>query len=246
MKIAIILISFFVFTPAVLQVGKDFPFKKKNRVLIFSLTKGFRHASIADGITAIQKLGNENNFEVDTTKDAGNFTLINLKQYGAVVFLNTTGDVLNDEQQEAFQQYIQSGGGFVGVHSAADTEYDWPWYGRLAGAWFKSHPAVQSAILNVIDTNHPATRHLSKNWQRTDEWYNFKWVSDSLNTLITIDENSYTGNKMGVTHPMSWFHNFDGGRAFYTALGHTKESYTTDPLYLQHLLGGIEYAMGTK
>ena len=216
--------------------------KKTPRILVFVKTKGYHHASIAAGTVAVQKLGEENNFMVDTTTDASSFTKKQLKKYAAVVFLNTTGDVLNAEQQEAFQKYIHSGKGFVGVHAATDTEYDWPWYNELVGAYFKSHPKQQEAVLNVVDASNPATAHLPAKWKRFDEWYNFKSIQNGLHVLITIDEKSYTGGENGDVHPMAWYHEFDGGRAFYTALGHTDESYK-DPLYLKHLLAGIQYAM---
>lgn len=218
----------------------------KPKVLIFCKTAGFHHNSIAVGVPAIIKLGAENNFDVDTTTNASKFTQQNLKQYAAVIFLSTTGDVLNDAQQDAFKKYIESGGGFVGVHSATDTEYDWPWYGELVGAYFKNHPSKQQvATLHVVDRNFIATKDLPAEWKRLDEWYNFKVVPNDKNVhvLITIDEKSYEGGNDGDYHPMAWYHDFDGGRAFYTALGHTDESYS-DPLYLKHLLGGIKYAMG--
>ncbi|RYE17109.1 MAG: ThuA domain-containing protein, partial [Sphingobacteriales bacterium] len=193
-----------------------------------------------------QQLGAENKFVVDTTTDAAKFNAANLAQYAAVVFLSTTGDVLNDDQQTAFENYIKGGGGFVGVHAATDTEYDWPWYGNLVGAYFKSHPAQQQeAVLNIVDANHPATKGLPAQWKRKDEWYNYKWIAPGLHVLIKIDETSYNGGENGADHPMAWYHNVDKGRAFYTALGHTDESYS-EPIYLQHLLGGIQYAMGTK
>lgn len=217
---------------------------KQPKILVFSKTAGFHHNSIAAGIPAIIKLGRENNFSVDTTTDASKFTDANLKQYAAVVFLSTTGDVLNDDQQKAFERYIESGKGFVGVHAATDTEYDWPWYNKLVGAYFKIHPKQQDAVLNVVDTSFIATKGLPRVWKRFDEWYNFKdthW--DDVHVLITIDETSYTGGENGSFHPMSWYHSYDGGRAFYTELGHTDESYA-DPLYLGHLLGGIKYAIG--
>ena len=222
------------------------PFSKllaKPKVLIFCKTAGFHHNSIAVGVPAIIKLGQENNFDVDTTTNSAKFTIANLKQYAAVIFLSTTGDVLNDEQQKAFQQYIHSGGGFVGVHAATDTEYDWPWYGDLVGAYFKSHPKQQEAVLHVVDHDFIATKYLPAEWKRFDEWYNYKYISKGLHVLITIDEKSYTGGENGDNHPMAWYHEYDGGRAFYTELGHTDESYS-DPLYLNHLLGGIKYAMG--
>lgn len=215
----------------------------KQKVLIFSKTAGFHHTSIPVGIAAIMKLGQENNFDVDTTTDSKKFTYENLKQYAAVIFLSTTGDVLNDAQQAEFEKYIHAGGGFVGVHAATDTEYDWKWYGNLVGAYFKSHPAQQYAILHVVDHDFIATKHLPSEWKRFDEWYNFKWIAPGLHVLITIDEKSYNGGANGDNHPMSWYHDYDGGRAFYTELGHTDESYA-DPLYLKHLLGGIAYAMG--
>jgi type 1 glutamine amidotransferase len=220
-----------------------FSITAKQKVLIFSKTAGFHHNSIAVGIPAIIKLGQQNNFDADTTTDAAKFTFDNLKQYAAVIFLSTTGDVLNDKQQAEFEKYIHNGGGFVGVHSATDTEYDWPWYGNLVGAYFKVHPAQQFAVLHVVDRNFIATKHLPAEWRRFDEWYNFKWIAPNLHVLITIDEKSYKGGLNGDNHPMSWYHDYDGGRAFYTELGHTDESYA-DPLYLKHLLGGIEYAMG--
>jgi len=215
-------------------------------VLVFSKTAGFRHtAAIAAGKKYIMELGSKNNFLADTTENADVFTTTNLKKYAAVVFLCTTGNVLNEEQQKAFEEYIKAGGGFVGLHSAADTEYDWPWYGELNGAYFKSHPKQQEAVFNVVDQNNIATAHLPKVWKRFDELYNFKWIGSDLHILITIDETSYTGGANGENHPMSWYHDFDGGRAFYTALGHDNKSFE-DPLYLQHILGGIKYAMGEK
>ena len=222
--------------------------QEKKRLLVFSKTAGFYHKSIPVGKAAIQKLGAENGFEVDTTSNSDKFTKENLQQYAAVVFLNTTGDVLNNEQQQAFEQYINNGKGFVGVHAATDTEYEWPWYGNLVGAYFSDHPEQQEAILKVLDNTTIATKHLPAEWKRKDEWYNFKWMTkDSLNVLISIDESTYDAGKgkMGKNHPMAWYRDFNGGRSFYTELGHTDESYA-DPLYLQHLLGGIQYAMGLE
>lgn len=217
----------------------------KDKVLIFCKTAGFHHNSIAVGVPAIIKMGQENNFDVDTTTDAAKFTTANLKQYKAVIFLSTTGDVLNNTQQAAFEQYIKGGGGFVGVHSATDTEYDWPWYGKLVGAYFNGHPKQQEATLNVVDRNNPATAHLDEKWTRKDEWYNFKQIQPDLHVLIKIDESTYQGGTNGDNHPMTWYHDFDGGRAFYTEMGHTKESYT-DPVYLKHILGGLKYALKLK
>lgn len=216
-------------------------------VLVFSRTEGYYHESIPDGIAAIQKLGSENGFQVDTTKDASKFTNENLRRYKAIVFLSTTQDVLDREQEKAMENYIKSGGGFVGVHAAADTEYKWEWYNKLVGAYFKSHPNnpnVRNAVITVLDKNHPSTKDLPLKWERSDEWYNYKDINPDLKVLAKLDESSYEGGENGDNHPIIWYHEYDGGRAFYTGGGHTKESFQ-DPVFLKHLLGGIEYAMGT-
>ncbi|HEY0433886.1 MAG TPA: ThuA domain-containing protein [Chitinophagaceae bacterium] len=215
----------------------------KPRILVFSKTTGYRHSSIGVGKEAIRRLGLKGNFEVDTTEDASYFNDDNLKKYAAVVFLNTTGDVLDNDQEIAMERFIQAGGGFVGVHSATDTEYDWMWYGDLVGAQFASHPKIQQAKIIVADSGNTATKMLPATWTRTDEWYNFKRLNPTVHVLLKIDESSYTGGTLGNEHPMAWFHDYDGGRAFYTELGHLEDSYK-DSLYLGHLLGGIEYAIG--
>jgi cytochrome c len=215
--------------------------KEKDRVLVFSKTAGYRHESIEDGKRAFIQLGKNNDIEVDTTEDAAAFTEENLKRYKAVVFLSTTLDVLNDIQQSHFKRYIEAGGGFVGIHAAADTEYSWPWYGKLVGAYFKSHPHIQEAKLNQLQKFGSA--NLPETWVRTDEWYNFKNISKDISVIYTIDEKSYKGGENGENHPVAWFHEFAGGRSFYTALGHTKESYQ-DSLFLDHVLQGIRYAIG--
>ncbi len=223
-------------------------FAKQNpRILIFCKTAGYHHSSIAVGIVAIQKLGAQNKFDVDTSTDANKINSENLKEYKAVIFLSTTGDILNDEQQEVFKKYIEAGGGFMGIHAATDCEYDWPWYGNLVGAYFGGHPAQQVATLNIVDSKNPSTKHLPNPWQRKDEWYSFKWMAEGLHELITIDEKSYDLGKITPMghHPMAWYHEYDGGRSFYTELGHTEESFA-DPLYLQHILGGVKYAMGMR
>lgn len=214
------------------------------KLLVFSKTAGFVHSSIPAGIAAIQKLGQEHNFSVDTTSQAEYFEEDNLKQYSAVVFLNTTGNILDPKQEAAFERFIQAGGGFVGVHAATDTEYSWGWYGKLVGAYFKSHPRTQKANFLIEDKNFGATNFFQEtSWTRTDELYNFKKMNPDVKVLVAIDESSYEGGENGDNHPMSWYHEYDGGRAFYTALGHTEESYTEEN-YLKHLLGGIQYAIG--
>jgi cytochrome c len=217
------------------------------RVLVFSKTAAFRHGSIEAGVAAVKKLGAENGFAVDATEDAAQFTDRNLRRYRAVVFLSTTGDVLDARQQDAFERYIQAGGGWVGVHAATDTEYDWPWYNRLAGAYFTSHPNdpnVRKGTFRVLDKTHPATQGLPDRWEREDEFYNFRNVQPDLRVLVDIDETTYQGGTNGANHPMVWYHEVDGGRAFYTGMGHTDASFTEAP-FLQTLLGGLRWAMGT-
>lgn len=219
---------------------------KTARILVFSKTAGFYHESIPSGIAAIQKMGAENNMVVDTTKNASYFVEDSLKKYRAVVFLSTTQNVLNADQQVAFERYIQAGGGFVGVHAAADTEYNWPWYNKLVGAYFKSHPNnpnVRKATIDVVDTTFKATKGLPARWERTDEWYNYKSINPDINVLAKLDEESYEGGENGENHPIAWYHEFDGGRAFYTGGGHTNESFS-EPLFVNHLLEGIKYAIG--
>ncbi|RAJ95760.1 cytochrome c [Larkinella arboricola] len=219
------------------------PAPKVPRVLVFSRTKGFYHESIPTGIAALQKLGQENGFRVDTTKSGAYFVEDSLKNYSAVVFLSTTGNVLNADQQVAFERYIQAGGGYMGIHAAADTEYDWPWYNKLAGAYFLHHPKQQKAAIDVIDKNHPSTSFLPDRWERFDELYSYKSLNPDVKVLAKLDETTYEGGRNGDNHPFVWYHEFDGGRAFYTGGGHTHESFS-EPLFVQHLLGGLKYVMG--
>lgn len=227
--------------------GNNFlqPLKRENRVLVFSKTNAFRHASIADGIEAIRKIGEANNFDVDATEDSLAFTPENLQQYKAVIFLHTTGNILGETQQLAFEDYIHKGGGFAGIHGASDCEYQWPWYVKMVGASFDNHPKQQDAVLRVVNKKHASTKGLPQEWKRFDEWYNFKNLNKKVKVLIKLDEQSYQGGKHGKNHPIAWYHAYAGGRAFYTALGHTKEAYT-EPLFLQHITGGIKYAMNIK
>jgi hypothetical protein len=213
-------------------------------VLIFAKTTGFRHSSILDGIEAITALGQDSGFNVTATEDSSVFTNGQLGQYSVIVFLNTTGDILDANQQAAFEQFIHNGGGFVGIHSATDTEYDWPWYGQLVGTYFADHPALQPATVKIQNTSHPSTQLLPEQWPRIDEWYNFRQQpAAGLTILAEVDEATYSGGTMGPHHPITWCHEFDGGRAWYTAMGHSSESFV-EPLFLNHLLGGILWAAG--
>lgn len=217
----------------------------QERILIFSKTTGFRHESIEHGAEVLKQLASSNKMVADHTEDSGVFTDANLSKYDALIFLSTTGDILNESQKAAFVRFIQSGKGFVGIHAASDTEYNWPWYGQLVGGYFSSHPAVQEAQIKVLNQKHPSTKHLPKVWFHRDEWYDFKSVKEGLHILMDLDETSYKGGKMGKFHPIAWYQKFDGGRAFYTGLGHTKESFDEDK-FQKHILGGIRYVLKKK
>jgi type 1 glutamine amidotransferase len=218
--------------------------KPRFRVLVFSKTAGFRHDSIPAGIEAIRELGQAGGFSVSATEDSAAFRPKRLRRYQAIVFLNTTGDVLDASGQAALKRYIKRGGGFVGVHSASDTEHDWPFYGGLVGAYFQAHPAIQPATIDVVDRSHPSTRALPERWVRTDEWYNFAAnPRGRVHVLAVLEESSYQGGTMGADHPIAWCQLYRGGRSWYTGGGHTIEAFS-EPLFRQHLLGGIRWADG--
>jgi type 1 glutamine amidotransferase len=225
----------------------------KKRVLVYTKVQGYFHESIPAGIKAVQKLGDENGFAVDTTRDSLYFTDKNLKKYAAIIFLNSSGRRLfTVEQQGAIRRYIQAGGGFMGIHCAGCNysnlkpgDVDWPWYHQLVGATFTEHPVPQTAQFDVVDPKNPAVAHLPIRWTWHDELYNFKDIQPDIHVILKVDETTYKGGKLGANHPMAWYHEFDGGRAFYTELGHFAEAYT-NPVYLKHILAGIQYAMGNK
>ena len=217
----------------------------KPRLLLFSKTAGFRHQSIPDAIKAVRGLLSDR-YDIDATEDSATFTEANLKRYAAVVFISTTGDVLNTDQKAAFQAYIHGGGGFAGVHAAADTEHNWPWYSQLVGAWFKTHPTPQEALVRVEDRTHRSTRMLPAEWKRFDEWYVYDHnPRKEVKVLASLDDSTIKGANMGGDHPIAWYHDFEGGRAWYTGGGHTSESYS-EALFLKHLEGGILWAAGAK
>ncbi|MFI6025394.1 ThuA domain-containing protein [Amycolatopsis magusensis] len=239
-RAAVAALAVVAFSPAPPAGAADAPYD----VLVFSKTTGFRHDSIPAGQQLIRDLGAANSFTVTTTEDSARFTTGNLAQYETVVFLNTTGDVLNSGQQSAFESYIRGGGGYVGIHAAADTEYDWPFYGELAGTYFASHPAVQQATVRVENRAHQATQHLGPAWVRTDEWYDFRsTVRPTARVLATLDESTYSGGKMGADHPHTWCKTVQSGRSFYTGAGHTQSSYA-EAGFRSLVLGGIRYAAG--
>jgi type 1 glutamine amidotransferase len=208
------------------------------RLLVHTRTTDYRHASIPAAVDALRALGG---FEVDASEDPAALERP-LDRYAAVVFLSTSGEILTPAGRERLAAHVESGGGFVGVHAAACTEYTWPYYGELLGARFDRHPAFQPGRVRVEDRDHPATHHLPAVWQFTDEWYDFRTnPRGSVRVLACADESSYEGGGMGADHPLVWCREQGAGRVFYTALGHAAEAYA-DPDFRAHLLGGITWA----
>ncbi len=210
-------------------------------ILVFSKTAGFRHDSISTGQEMFQELGKEHGFSVQGSEDASLFTPYNLRKYDSIVFLNTTGDLLNESQQNALEAFVKRGGGFIGIHAAADTEYGWPWYGELVGGYFLSHPQIQDATINVEHPEHPTMKSWPAKFVRKDEWYDYKASPRGKATVLaTLDTASYQGAKMTGDHPIVWCREFDGGRSWYTGFGHTKETYA-EPEFRQMILNALKW-----
>ena len=214
------------------------------RILVYSRTTGYRHSSIQTGVEALEKLGLDHGFDVEASEGVHSFRPGRLERYDAIVFLSTSGTVLDEQGRAALTHYMKQGGSWLGIHAASTTEYDWPWFEGLVGAWFDQHPEIQPAVLTVEDREHPATEHLGETWERTDEWYSFRRNPRSevqdIRVLLTVDEATYQGGTMGADHPLSWCHEYGGGRSFYTALGHSEETFE-DPEFLAHVLGALRW-----
>ncbi|KAI0095918.1 glycosyl hydrolase [Daldinia grandis] len=212
-------------------------------VLLFSKTAGYRHASIPAAIEGIRRLGvTSNAFTVDSSEDASLISAQNLSRYAAVIFLQTSGDFLSDEQLAGLRSYVRAGGGFVGIHCAAAGMTREPWYGELIGAVFTDHPEPQSGVLSVEKKDHTIASGLPEKWEWFDEWYNFDANPRAkVTVLLSINEETYKGGKLGRDHPLAWCREFDGGRSFYTSLGHFGDAYS-DQNFMGHLLNGILWA----
>ncbi len=223
------------------------------RVLVYQKNgKGFVHDNLAASAAAIRELGVQNGFGVDVSTNAAVFTDGNLKQYRALIFANSNNEAFEDEpQRAAFQRYIRGGGGFVGIHSSTGSERQWNWFQQVQGAKFLRHSPLQKFTIKVLDTNHPAAAHLGGTWVWTDECYFFTNVNPDIRVLLTVDTAtlrdpklvSAPGQKVDGVYPLAWCHEFDGGRQFYTSLGHKIEHYS-EPVYRQHMLGGIRWVLG--
>jgi len=229
--------------------------QKQFKVLMVTTTKGWHHESVHAGVLAIQQLGARNFFDVVLLEDPNGFTDRYLQQFAVVLFLNTTGDIFDTAQQKVMERFIQSGKGFAGVHSASDTEYDWPWYTKLVGRMFHIHPTIQTAKLKILDASFPGLQGFAEGRLWTEEWYEFgPEKTPGLSYLLGVDEGTYNpkvdwgrvkGEGMGKLHPLAWHHNYDGGRAFYTALGHLPTNFS-EPAFLNHLYAGILWAATGK
>ncbi|MFO8147529.1 MAG: ThuA domain-containing protein [Gillisia sp.] len=229
---------------AILFFNFSFIAAQEKNVLVFHKTEGFYHESIPKGIKTIQELGEKYKFKVEETKDSEYFTDDQLKKYSLVIFLNTTGNVLDLQQQNAFEGFINNGGSYFGIHAATDTEYDWAWYGKLAGAYFKSHPKITKAEITVKAPDHPTVAHLPETWTRVDEWYNFKNINPEITVLLNLEEHTYEGGENGKNHPIAWYQELDGGgKSVYTGGGHTEEAYD-EPEFREHILRSILFALG--
>ncbi|SKB34214.1 hypothetical protein SAMN05660903_00194 [Salegentibacter salinarum] len=244
--VAIYILIFFGLNSGYTQETENEDEKDKKEILVFYKTDGFWHESIPTGRTFIEDLGEDHDFKVTSTKDSDDFHRDDLKGYDLVVFLNTTGNVFDEKEQEGFKNYIENGGNFFGIHAAADTEEDWPWFVELVGGYFDGHPEVQQAEIKLNMPDHPAVSHLPKVWTRTDEWYNYINLNPEMEVLLYLDENSYEGGTNGEEHPIAWFRETGhGGVSIYTGLGHTIQSYI-EPSFQEHILKSILFALGEE
>ncbi|NQZ56670.1 MAG: ThuA domain-containing protein [Lentisphaeraceae bacterium] len=213
------------------------------KVLLFTKPAVNLHLSIPDGIAALKKLAMQNNFDLTSSEDVNIFSDQGLSEYQVIIFLALQSNPLNNEQQKAFEHFIQSGGGFIGIHSAMGAEHQWHWFKRFMGAQFAGHSKVKKIIQVCSKDKHNATTFLPKRWERVDAWYHFKDMSPNVHTLLNFDTSKNEGNKQ--TSASAWYREFDGGRMFYTSGGHTKESYQEE-LFLKHILAGIKYCAQGK
>lgn len=223
------------------------------RVLVYQKNgKGFVHDNLEASAKALRELGAENGFDVDVSADPTVFADESLKAYAVLVFANSNNEAFDtDAQREAFQRFLRGGGGFVGIHSSTGSERTWDWFQKMQGAKFLRHPPLQRFTVEVRDASHPATAHLEKTWVWEDECYFFTNLNPAVHVLLAADTSTVLdpkrakepGARLDGVFPLSWCHEFEGARVFYTALGHKKEYYG-NAVFRRHLLGGIRWAMG--
>lgn len=239
----------FLFTTSLAQEKKQF------NALLVTKTAGWHHESINEGVTAIKELATRNFFNVQWHQEGSTVTDKYLENFQVIIFLNTTGDIFKEDEQKAIEKFIKAGKGFVGIHSASDTEYGWEWYTKLVGRMFKIHPAIQTAKLRLTENKFSGLDQFTDGQFWTDEWYEFSpETTTDLKYILAVDESSYNakvqwgekkGEGMGSFHPVAWYHDYDGGRSFYTALGHMPAVYS-EPAFLNHIYAGIYWAATGK
>ncbi|KAI1174418.1 carboxylesterase-like protein [Nemania sp. FL0916] len=219
--------------------------QQKFRVFVFSKTAAYRHDSIPAGIEGLKDLGVSSNlFTTEASEDASLINAQYLSQFKAIVFLSTSGEFLTKEQLHGLKTYINNGGGFVGIHCASSAMRSEPWYGELVGAYFTNHPEPQHSVVRVENKDHVIVSAFQEEFKWFDEWYNFTWnPRDKVTVLLSTDESLYDGGEMGSDHPLAWCREFDGGRTFYTALGHFDAAFQ-DESFMTHVLNGIRWAAG--
>jgi uncharacterized protein len=247
--LVLIVIHVFLFTTSVAQEKKQF------NALLVTKTAGWHHESINEGVTAIKELATRNFFNVQWHQEGATVTDKYLENFQVIIFLNTTGDIFKEDEQKAIEKFIKAGKGFVGIHSASDTEYGWEWYTKLVGRMFKIHPAIQTAKLRLTENKFSGLDQFTDGQFWTDEWYEFSpETTTDLKYILAVDETSYNakvqwgekkGEGMGSFHPVAWYHDYDGGRSFYTALGHMPAVYS-EPAFLNHIYAGIYWAATGK
>lgn len=224
---------------------------KQVRLLVYTKNgKGYVHDNIPSAVASIRQMGQQHGFSVDVSDDPSVFTDDNLKKYNALVFTSTNNNVFDtDAQKVAMMRYVQAGGGFVGIHSVTGTERQWPWFKRLVGGTFVRHAKHQPFKEIIIDARHPSTAALPRVWERDDECYYIKEINPDLHVLMVHDLASVNDKDkpeiFGSTFPSVWCHEFDGGRQWYTALGHDAKTYD-EPVFRQHILGGIQWVVAGR
>ena len=236
----IILIFFICFQTVFAQKSRP-----EKRILIFSKNAAwaYRHASIEYADKKLKEYCEQKGIKADISEDAALFNDKDLNKYSALVFLSANQDIFDADQEAALQRYIRSGGGFVGIHSSSGVERNWKWFNQMLGATFKYHPPQQNGTIKVIDKKHPSTKGLPTEWKRWDEWYYFGQMTNKLNVLMVLDSTTFKSNSHTQNYPNAWYHDFEGGRSFFTAGGHNEKDFD-DPLFMQHIFGGITYAIG--
>jgi type 1 glutamine amidotransferase len=212
--------------------------------MVLHETAGFRHESISAAIDALTQIATAQGMEITVTDDSSELVSPGLAAFDVIVFLSTTGDILDAAEQGAMESFIRSGHGYMGIHSATDTEYEWPWYGGLVGSYFANHSAILPAVVRSTNSGHPAGASLPAEFERVDEWYNYRTaLGPEIAVLATLDESTYEGGTMGSDHPIAWAHEYEGGRSFYTGGGHTIESYSEE-VFTDHLAAGLRWVAG--